>query len=206
MSNRANQAAFEEFVTGPLVRLVGTPLHSVEYYALDCVPDFDANHLTESGGCQGVHLTFDGGEVEVDWANVPDLRDPEGDIAYHLMVRHLLEGQASEILHGRTPVDATEVLPWKTVIGEALRSVTVHGFLQRFIRKEDRSIPQAVEFTFSSARIFVIFGMTGTTLSLGSGNEILVFSAEEWAGLQPDDFFAGGWPVPLWQSGSAGTQ
>jgi hypothetical protein len=197
MSNGAEQKAFEEFVTGPMIKSVGTALRSVEYYALDCdLPDFDASDLTASGGCQGVHLTFDGGEFEVDWGIVPDLRDPNGYFAYHLMVRPLLKGQVSEILHGRTPVNATEALPWKSVIGETLLTVSVQGI----VLEEHRPFPQAVEFTFPSGRIYVIVGWTGTILSLGDGDEVLVFSAEEWEALKPENFFmAGQKPVLLWQ-------
>ena len=208
MINYTNQAAFQEFVSKPLEGLVGTALRSVEYYALDCdLPDFDARALTASG-CQGIHLVFDGGEVEVDWGNsVQELRDPTGFFAYYLTVRTLKERRRPEQFHGLTPVDATGASPWVTVIGEPLLSVTVLGS----VVEVGRAIPQAVEFTFPSGSIFAIIGWSGQwsedtgtrsigECAIGDGDEILVFSAEQWARLQPEYFMAESFPVPLWQS------
>ena len=212
MSFHNTQTAFEEHVTSPLERLVGTALRFVEYYALDCdMPGFDASVLVESGGCQGVHLVFDGGEVEVDWGfSVRELRDPTGFLAYYLTIRTLSEPRGPENLQGLNVVDATGASPWDAVVGEPLLSATVLGS----VVEGGRAIPQAVEFTFSSGSIFVVIGWpgqwSGDTRSIGpcdigDGDEVLVFSAEQWAHLLPGEFMAKCFPEPLWQAQSGKT-
>jgi hypothetical protein len=57
-----------------------------------------------------------------------------------------------------------------------LLSVTVWGVLL----PEERYSPQAVELRFPSAHIVVAVGMTAD-LSVGDGDEMLVFTQQEWA-------------------------
>lgn len=199
MSAHTARTAFDMFVADPLEKLVGSALHSVLYYALDGdMPDFDASDLVASGGCQGVRLFFDGGEAELDWGFEEEVRDPTGLFAYHLLVRSVSERANAEAL---CVVDATDAFPWKQVIDEPLRSATVWGV----VSEGNRHIPQAVEFAFSSAHIFVTIGWKGHTVSVGDGDEVLVFSTEQWIRLRSEQFFADDWMIPLWQSSVAVT-
>ena len=199
---------FRSMITEPLTRLVGRSLRSVIYYVLYFeLPDFDVDAANASVGCQGVRLIFDGGEVELDWDWQSALRgidknDTSSVIAYHIVARSISERQAlvqvyaedDEDVSGLGSIEATTAVPWKSVHGEVLRSVTVWGFLL----PNSLYSPQAVTFSFDSGMVAITIGyIQMQPLWIGDGDEVLVFTEQEWnlrVTQQPENEL-----VPLWQ-------
>jgi hypothetical protein len=196
---------FTNMVTGPLEKVVGKSLISVVYYVLNTdLSGFDANTANTSGGCQGIHLTFEGGEVELDWgwqhafrpSNEDNLSPP---IAYHLVARveserrRAVRAHTADDIVGLTAVDATTSIPWDQANREPLLSVTVWGVAL----PASRYSPQAVVFEFPCGQIVVSIGMT-TPLSIGDGDEVMVFSGHEWA--QSFDSIPQDFLIPTWWS------
>jgi hypothetical protein len=199
---------FTNMVAEPLNKVIGKPFLAAVYYVLH--PDFlnfDAEAPNLSGGCQSVHLTFEDGELELDWDWLRVFRlsaedkSPEEQlsprIAYHLVARSTSERQATvrefteEDVSGLGAINATTSLPWKAVQGELLQGVTLWGSPLAV----NRNSPQAVCLQFPSGEIVVAIGMS-TPLSIGDGDEVLVFTGAEWTqrlAEQPNQ-----WLTPFW--------
>ena len=201
---------FTNMIAAPLEKVIGRSLISVVYYVLNGdFPDFDTSAVNKSGGCQGIHLTFDGGQVELDWDWQRVFRPSHEDflsppIAFHLVARPLSERQGTvspftvDDGNGLVAIDATPVMPWGQAFGEPLLSVTVWGV----VLPENRYSPQAVGFAFPSGQAVVAIGMTDP-FSIGDGDEVLVFSGTEWTqrrGTTQADTIPHDLLIPFWRS------
>jgi hypothetical protein len=213
--NPEYERQFQQWIVEPLQNVIGQPLLSVLYYVLHVdYAGFDVDAPNASGGCQGVRLIFADGELELDWDWQSIFRAASDDfvsppIVYHLVARSASERQATVRITTEDDwsavrvVHATEGLPWKDVSGEALLDATVWGILL----PEERYSPQAVTLRFPSAQVVVALGMTAD-LSIGDGDEILVFTETEWTqqittqmpGLMPRQDVL----VAFWSTGDSG--
>ena len=189
--NTEYECILRNVITGPLQNVVGRTLRAVNYFYI-LWDEFSPETPNEHGGCQGIHLVFDGGEVEFDWASEEALRDRFGNTVYHLTVsdhsvrRDALQGWAEEDCARLRIIAATDTRLWRSQIGELLERVEVLG--DRL--DEARSSPQAVRLHFPSAAVIIAIGMTSSEVrsegtnpvgSVGDGDEVLVFSEHEWA-------------------------
>lgn len=195
---------FEEMVAGPLANVVGKTLIAVVYHVLPVdLPGFDVDVVNSSGGCQGIQLVFSGGEIELDWDWKSAFRvsDQETDtlspkIAYHLVVRPESERRKAACppapdACGIGVLSATAAAPWNQFIMEPLLDVAVWGTPLSATRHS----PQAAVFSFSSGRAVVSVG-DARQLSIGDGDEMLVFREPEWSRSLPDLML---WElVPYW--------
>jgi hypothetical protein len=166
----------------PFQVVLGSRLSSVTYYVLACdTPGFDLDDPNASGGCQGVRLGFDTGEIELSW----DFRDPgsrDESTTYYLAVRSRPELETSAAEDPATDaaalvsLDATLTRCWRALVGESLRSVTVWGFPL----SNGSLTPQAATLTFASGEVVVAIGMSGPEgCTVGDGDEVLVFDRTE---------------------------
>ena len=183
------ESLFDSLIVAPLRRVVGRPLVAVNYYII--WGEFDPETPNECGGCQGVHLVFDGGEVEFDWGFEKALKDRLGNIAYHLMVsdhsarREGLRVWTEENISGLNVFSATDTRLWKNLFGEPLEHIEVLG--DRL--DETRCSPQAARLSFPSGSVVIAIGMTNDPngdqpiWTVGDGDEVLVFSEEAWVAL-----------------------
>jgi len=172
----------------PLSRIVDRHLQQVLYYVLQ--GDFDAEAPNASGGCQGVRLIFDEVEAEFDWDFIGSFR---GDgVHYHIAVRnHSIRQQNVRILtdkdtDGLDSIDATEASIWRNLIGKRLDRFEVLGYTAA----SNSMSPQAISLHFPNESIVIAVGMTpaslSTSLSIGDGDEVLIFSEREWQSLSPE--------------------
>lgn len=175
---------FASMITEPLSNVVGRSIQSVIYYPLyHDMSSFDVGDPNGSGGCQGIRLIFDYGEVELDWNWDAAFRSSSA-IAFHLGASSSSYRQAcvrqndeeNEAWCGLAAIDATAAIPWKSVHGEMLRGVTVWGFLL----PNALYSPQAVTFLFDSSTIAITIGYTSDMEFIGDGDEVLVFTEREW--------------------------
>jgi len=178
---------FATCMAEPLQHVIGQALKSVIYYPLqyDC-QHFDIDGPNDSGGCQAIHLVFETGELELDWDWLQIFRAAADDfvsppIVYHLIARSTSQRRPTVCVpteddcSGLGALDAMEAKIWKRVVGEPL----VGGKVWGVALPEERYSPQSVELQFPSGQIVVAVGMTDDR-SIGDGDEMLVFSAEEW--------------------------
>jgi len=191
--NTEYERILKNVITEPLQNVAGRTLRAVNYFYI-LWDEFSPETPNQHGGCQGIHLVFDGGEVEFDWASEKALRDPFGNIAYHLAVldhsgrRQALQGWTEEDCARLRIIAATETRLWRSHVGELLERIEVLG--DRL--DEARFSPQAVRLHFPSAAVIIAIGMTSSEViaegrnpvdSVGDGDEVLVFSEQEWAAL-----------------------
>jgi len=178
---------FAKWLAEPLQSVIGQSLKSVVYYALAYeYPYFDVDDPNDSGGCQGIHLVFEAGELELDWdwqqifrAAADDFVSPP--IVYHLVARSTSQRRPTvsvpteDDCSGLAVLDAMEAKIWKRVVGEPL----VGGKVWGVALPGERYSPQAVELQFPSGQAVIAVGMTAD-MSMGDGDEMLVFSEAEW--------------------------
>ena len=175
-------------LVAPLSKVVGQQLRQVLYYVLQ--GEFDAEAPNASGGCQGARLIFDEGEAEFDWDFIGSFR---GDgVHYHITVRdHSLRQQnarrsTDKDTGGLGCIDATETSIWRNFIGKRLDRFEVLGYTMA----GNSMSPQAITLQFANESIVIAVGITpgspATLLSIGDGDEVLVFSEREWQSLSPE--------------------
>lgn len=173
-------------IIAPLLPLVGQTLKAVNYYYLWYGDDFDPERPNECGGCQGVHLIFDKNEVELDWDYRPEFRGGDGGIAYHLTAsdhsirREGLRVWTEDDIAGLNLISASETNLWKKFID---KPVTHLELLGEHLDSE-RCSPQALRLYFLDESIIIAIGMTPSSdppiLYVGDGDEVLVFSEQDW--------------------------
>ena len=193
---------FSALIITPLRNVVGRPLRAVNYYILG--GEFDPETPNECGGCQGVHLVFDGGEVEFDWYWEELFRGGTGGIHYHLGVsdhpirREGVQAWTDDDVGGLNLVPAIDTRLWESLVDKPLERVEVLG--ERL--DDTRCSPQAARLYFPSASIVIAIGMTEVgdqPIWVGDGDEVLVFSGKTWAAL-PDQGAKGiDTLIPCWE-------
>ena len=150
---------FHNLIVAPLQQVAGLALRAVYYYII--WGEFDPETPNEYGGCQGVYLVFDGGEIEFDWAFEDAFRGGDSNIAYHLAAsdhsvrRGGVREWTEDDIVGLNLVPATHTQLWKRLIGEPVVRLDVLG--QRI--DEARCSPQAIRLHFPSASVVIAIGM-----------------------------------------------
>ena len=179
---------FYKLIVAPLQGVAGIALRAVNYYII--WGEFDPETPNEYGGCQGINLLFDGSEIELDWGFEHALRGGDSGIAYHLAAtdhsvrRGGIREWTEDETGGLNLIHATHTQFWKGLIGEPVVRLEVLG-----ARIDEVCYsPQAIRLHFPSASVVIAIGMThqeDQLVSVGDGDEVLVFREQEWVAL-PD--------------------
>lgn len=198
--------AFKRLIADSLERVIGKPLQSVTHYVLQQdYNGFDADKPNTSGGCQGIHVSFAGGEVELDWDWEDEFNPAPDDLtseptAYHIVAHPTSMRRAAVCIPtddenncGLAAIDATKAQPWKDIGEQLLKGVDVLGLPL----PDGRYTPQAVRLSFSSAQIIICIGISAS-MSIGDGGEVLILTEHEWAQKLSEHPY--GWLVNFWSS------
>lgn len=171
INERSSQVPLERLLIEPLSAQIGQHLTAVSYEIL--VADeagFQVEDPNASGGCQSVLLNIGSGTLEVTWGFDHALRDAAIGTTYHIQA--IPYGQSSSPAANLTRVTASLAPQWKAFINCRLDGATVFGVGQS---------PQAIEFRFGVVAVVLAIGSTSLgTLVVGDGDEVLVFSGQEW--------------------------
>lgn len=160
--------------TAPITSVIGDTLVDVVYWTLQADHEGFQVDQPSATGLAAIRLRFGSGGLEITWGWENSLL-PNG-AAYHINVTQAQRPELAGLWNTDTlsRVSATNAVPWHGVIGETLSSVAILG---------PGESPQAIRFAFASSAIVVAIGYSGDVLCLGDGDELLVFTEEEWAAL-----------------------
>jgi hypothetical protein len=178
---------FHKLIVAPLQGVAGLALRAVNYYIVR--GEFDPETPNASGGCQGIYLVFDGGEIEFDWGFEHAFRGGDSGIAFHLAAtdhsvrREGIREWTEDDISGLNVIPATHTQFWNGLIGAPVVRFEVLG------KRIDavRSSPQAVRLSFPSVSVVIAIGMTlqgDQPVSVGDGDEVLIFREQEWVALR----------------------
>jgi len=166
-----NTAIFQSRLVEPFMPLLGEPLRDVEYWVLEADADHFHTEQPNAFGVQVLRLRFGAVSLAVTWGGEKSLRS-EG-IYYHIQA---LEAATEDVLgpawtENLRCLPALSAAPWREVANEPLSGVEVIGFSDS---------PQAVRLLFPQTSLVVAVGYSGDDLLVGDGDDVFVFSAQEW--------------------------
>ena len=192
--NAANSAAaFQRLISGPLQTVLGQSLLAVNYWLLDYdKADFSLEQPNETGVLT-VCLHFERAAIEISpgWDN--QLRS-EG-IYHHVQVVQAAKAGSLEAAHRENLSETADVhaASWQEALGKRLTGVEIAGF---------QGTPQAVRLSFSVAEVVVATGYAGSDLLIGDGDELLIFSGQEWHNQNQNSVHKQAWER-LWAASAA---
>lgn len=166
-----NTAIFQSRLVEPFTYLLGEPLRDVEYWVLEADADGFRAEQPNTFGVQVLRLRFGAVSLAVTWGREKSLRS-EG-------IYHHIQALGTELEDVLGPawtenfrcIPALSAAPWGEVIGEPLSGVEIIGFSDS---------PQAIRLLFPHISLVVAVGYSGDNLLVGDGDEVFVFSAQEW--------------------------
>lgn len=166
-----NTAIFQSRLVEPFAPLLGEPLRDVEYWVLEMDADDFRAEQPNLFGVQIVRLRFGAVSLAVTWGGEKSLRS-EG-IYHHIQA---LEAATEDVLgpawaENLRCIPALSTAHWREVISEPLSGVEVIGFSDS---------PQAIRLLFPHTSLVVAVGYSGDDLLVGDGDDVFVFSAQEW--------------------------
>jgi len=177
---------FEKRISGPLEVVLGQSLLAVSYGILDYDRDKFSAEQPNNFGVLSVRLYFEKLTIELSWGFDQSLRG--GDLYYHIQVITAAEPNRIGAMTNGHYFEFTNVCsaPWQEVIGTRLTAVEVLGI---------QGSPQAVHLSFGNAEVVVAVGYGGEEMLVGDGDDVLVFSEQEWQHKQ--SIHGGAWET-LW--------
>lgn len=166
-----NTAIFQSRLVEPFTSLLSEPLRDVEYWVLEVDADDFHAEQPNAFGVQVLRLRFGAASLAVTWGGERSLRS-EG-IYHHIQA---LGAGMEDVLgpawaENLRCIPALSAAPWREVIGEALSGVEIIGFSDS---------PQAIRLLFPDTSLVVAVGYSGDDLLVGDGDEVFIFSAQEW--------------------------
>ena len=191
MGSMRPDAAIHALVLQPLEVALDKVLLSVGYWLMDFdKPAFNVETPNASGLC-AISMVFGDDLLEIlpGWDH--RLR---GATAYHIETRFVSGSRANHELArsarlAEAPADRDTL--WRNAIGHALTGVEVYGI---------GAFPHLIRFIFASTKITVAIGYSGDPPLIGDGDEILVFSDDDWLRVQrtlPDEW------TKIWEHGGS---
>lgn len=165
------KATFKNRVAEPLEAVVGKALLAVNYWILDFEKADFLEEQPNASGISVVSLHFGVSNIEL----APGWEKPlrANGIHHHIQAFHADGPGSVESVSAKhlCKVAAVQVAPWNEVAGKLLTRVEVVGL---------GGSPQAVCFSFSKTALVVATGYSGSSLEVGDGDELLVFSGQDW--------------------------
>jgi len=163
------KAVLDSAIAEPLDAALGQTLLSVDYWILDCDKADFSEEQPNTTGIMAIRLHFEALELQVT-CGFKELLRADG-VYYHIQLSVADEGQEEAAWVERFVQVADVHALWEEALGRRLVGVEALGFWEN---------PQAVRFSFSDMAIIVATGYSGSSLLIGDGDEILVFSNQEW--------------------------
>ena len=166
-----SNAVFHILIEQPLQAVLNQRLRKIGYWLLSFEERDFCLETPNRSGLYAVRMEFENRILELfpAWDNW--LR---GTNAYHIQARLVpqdRESDAFRYVKSLTVVEAKETALWSNALAQPLTSVEVYGIGQS---------PQAICLAFSSEKVVVSIGYSGEKPLVGDGDEILVFSYEQW--------------------------
>ena len=186
-------AAFQRLVCGPLQMVLGQSLLTVNYWLLDYdKADFSLEQPNETGVLT-VSLHFERATIEISPGWDKQLRSES--IYHHIQVVHAGKTGGIEAAHRENLSETADVhaAPWQEALGKRLTGVEIAGF---------QGTPQAIRLSFSGTEAVVATGYAGSGLLIGDGDELLVFSGQEWHDQNQNSVHKQAWER-LWAASAA---
>lgn len=164
--------SFRTLIIAPLEAASGLRLFSVNYWLLDFEEQFFHLDTPNESGIFAISLLFEGIAIDISPAWDRIHRD-ESNHHYIQAPRVPIDNRSGELAFAerllKIPADRTMI--WRDAINDQLIGAEVSG---------DNHTPQAIRLLFPSATVIISLGYSGDELYIGDGDELLVFSDEQW--------------------------
>lgn len=162
----------QERILQSLIPLVGEQLVEVHYLVLkELAAEFDVD-APNAWGCQAVSLSFEKGEILVEWGRSSEPQEGNWRITFQLEMSAQIG--THQIPDQLVSIKADQSHVWRGIVGYPVEAISVLGM---------EGSPQALKLSSANASAVIATGYANDSesqLIIGGGDDLLIFSGREW--------------------------